>query len=88
MLLVFSWKKTWKRKEISLPLLLSFLNPKISFLLGKGAGRGDVCAEPDVTQEGSREQTWQRVGQKRQFQCDVIIESPLEALLIILSQTN
>ena len=40
--------------EISLLLLLSFLNPKISFSIGRGEG---VCAERDVTQEGSREQT-------------------------------
>ena len=33
----------------STPILL---NPKISFLLGKGGG---VCAERDVTQEGSRD---------------------------------
>ena len=31
-----------------------FLNPKIPFFIGKGGG---VCAEHDVTQEGSREQT-------------------------------
>ena len=43
--------------EISLLLLLSFLNPKISFFIGKGGGRGDLCAERDVTQEGSCEQT-------------------------------
>ena len=60
-LLVFSWKKNiWNRKEISLLLLLSFLNPKISFFIGKVGGRG-ICAERDVTQEGSREQTWQSV---------------------------
>ena len=47
------WKNIWKRKEILL-LLLSFLNPKISFFVGKG-GDGGVCAERDVTQEGSRE---------------------------------
>ena len=47
------WKNIWKRKEIFL-LLLSFLNPKISFFVGKG-GDGGVCAERDVTQEGSRE---------------------------------
>ena len=40
--------------EISLLLLLSFLNLKISFFIGK-RGEG-VCAERDVTQEGSREQ--------------------------------
>ena len=40
--------------EISLLLLLSFLNPEILFFIGKGDG---VCAERDVTQEGSREQT-------------------------------
>ena len=44
--------------EISLLLLLSFLNPKISFFIGKG---GRVCAERDVTQEGSREKTWKSV---------------------------
>ena len=49
----------WKRKEIALLLLLSFLNPKISFFIGKG-GRS-VCAERRVMQEGSREQTWQSV---------------------------
>ena len=47
------WKNIWKRKEILL-LLLSFLNPKISLFVGKG-GDGGVCAERDVTQEGSRE---------------------------------
>ena len=31
-------KNVWKRKEISLLLLLFFLNPKISFLIGKGKG--------------------------------------------------
>ena len=41
-----------KKKDILLLLLLSFLNPKISVLLGKGGG---VCAERDVTQEGSRD---------------------------------
>ena len=46
--------ETGKRKEISLLVLLSFLNPKISFFIGKG---GRVCAERDVTQEGSREPT-------------------------------
>ena len=51
-------KYIWKRKEISLLLLLSFLNPKISFFIGKG-WVGSVCAGRDVTQEGSREQTWQ-----------------------------
>ena len=55
-------KNIWKRKEISLLLLLSFLNPKISFFIGKiGGSVCDVCAERDVTQEGSREQTWQSV---------------------------
>ena len=36
------WKNIWKRKEICILLLSSFLNPKICFLLGKGvegAGR-------------------------------------------------
>ena len=38
-LLVLSWKKNiWKRKEISLLLLLSFLNSKLSFFIGKGVG--------------------------------------------------
>ena len=41
--------------EISLLLLLSFLNPKISLFIGNWGG--GVCAERDVTQEGSREQT-------------------------------
>ena len=41
-------------KEISLLLLLSFLNPKIPFSIGKG---WIFCAESDITQEGSREQT-------------------------------
>ena len=51
-------KNIWKRKEISLILLLSFLNPKISFYIGKiGRDVCDACAERDVTQEGSREQT-------------------------------
>ena len=45
-------KIIWKRKEISLLLLLTFLNPKISFFVGKGAGVC-VCAERDLTQEGS-----------------------------------
>ena len=44
--------------EISLLILLSFLNPKISFFIGKGeGGGGGVYAKRDVTQEGSREQT-------------------------------
>ena len=51
-------KNIWKRKEISLILLLSFLNPKISFYIGKiGRDVCDACAARDVTQEGSREQT-------------------------------
>ena len=41
--------------EISLLLLLSFLNLKISFFIGKGVG--DVCTERGVMQEGSRKQT-------------------------------
>ena len=41
--------------KISLLLLLSFLNPKISFFIVKGGG--GTCAERDVTQEESREQT-------------------------------
>ena len=48
-----------KRKEIALLLLLSFLNPKISFFIGKG-GRS-VCAERAVTQEGSCEKILQSV---------------------------
>ena len=51
-------------KEISLLLLLffSFLNPKILFFVGKEGGGGvGVCAERDVTQEGSRKQTRQSV---------------------------
>ena len=51
-------KNIWKRKEISLLLLLSFLNPKTSFFIGKGAR---VCVARNVTQEGSCEQTWQSV---------------------------
>ena len=39
--------------EISLLLLLSFLNPKILFSTGKGG----VCAEHDIMQERSRERT-------------------------------
>ena len=39
--------------EISLLLLLSVLNPKIPFFIGKKGG-GRVCAERLVTQEGSR----------------------------------
>ena len=35
-------EKTWKRKGISLLLLLSFLNPKISVFIGKGRG---FCVE-------------------------------------------
>ena len=54
------WKNIWKRKDISLLLLLFFLDPKISGFLGDG-GRGGVCAECDVTQEGSHEQTRQSV---------------------------
>ena len=50
-----------KRKEISLLLRLSFLNPKISFFIGKmdggGGVGGGVCAERDVAQEYSRKQT-------------------------------
>ena len=33
----------------------SFLNPKISFFIGKGGG--SACVERDITLEGSREQT-------------------------------
>ena len=33
------WKNMFKEKEISFFLLLSFLNPKISFFIGK-RGRG------------------------------------------------
>ena len=40
--------------KISLLLLISFLNPKISLFIGKSGG---VFVERDVTQEGSREQT-------------------------------
>ena len=40
--------------EISLLLLLSVLNPKIPFFIGKKGGGGRVCAERLVTQEGSR----------------------------------
>ena len=36
-------KNIWKRKDISLLLLLSFLNPKISFFIGKR--RGCLCWE-------------------------------------------
>ena len=45
----------WKRREISLLLHLSFLNPKISFYIGKVNGGGIVCAVRDLTQESSRE---------------------------------
>ena len=41
--------------EISLLLVLSFLNTKISCFIGKEGG--GVCAQRDLTQEGSREQT-------------------------------
>ena len=56
-------KNIWKRKEISLLLLISFLNPKISFFIRKaGGGGGVVCAEHDVTQEGTnvnkRDKAW------------------------------
>ena len=50
-------KSIWKRKKISLLLLLSFLNLKILFFIEKGGGA--VFAERDVTQEGFCEQTWQ-----------------------------
>ena len=43
--------------EISLLLLLSFLNPKISLFIGNWREGGCVCAERDVTQDESREQT-------------------------------
>ena len=60
-LLVLSWKKNiWERKEISLLLLLSSLNPRTSLFIVKEVGWG-VCAERDITQEGSCEQPWQRV---------------------------
>ena len=60
-LLVLSWKKNiWERKEISLLLLLSSLNPRISLFIVKELGWG-VCAERDITQKGSCEQPWQRV---------------------------
>ena len=45
-----------KRKEISLLLRLSFLNPKISFFIGKMDGRVGR-SERDVAQEYSRKQT-------------------------------
>ena len=51
--------------------ILSFLCRKISFFIGKDVG--GVYAECDVTQKGSREQTWQsvmvrgKVSQKKQF---------------------
>ena len=38
--------------------LVNAYKKKIRFLLGRGGG---VCAELGVTQEGSREQTWQSV---------------------------
>ena len=45
--------------EISLLLLLSFLDPKISFFIGnkRGGGEGGGFAEHDITPEGSQEQT-------------------------------
>ena len=54
-------KTTRKRKEISLLLLLSFLNPEISFFIWKEGEGLFVLTERDVTQEGSREQTRQSV---------------------------
>ena len=49
-------KNIWKRKEISLLLLLSFLNPKISFFIGNG---GCLC--------WAWRNAWGVSGQKRQF---------------------
>ena len=37
--------------------ILSFLCRKILLFIGKDEGGGGVCAECDVTQKGSREQT-------------------------------
>ena len=59
---------------------------KISFFIGKAGRR--VYVERDVTQKGSREQTRQSVmmgvgGSKRQFQCDLIIESPINVNLVV-----
>ena len=47
-------KKYTKEERDFFTSLLSFLNPKISFLLEK---EGGVCAERDVTHKVSREQT-------------------------------
>ena len=47
----------------STPILFKSQNV-IFYWEGKGEGgrgRGGICAERDVTQEGSREQTWQSV---------------------------
>ena len=52
-------KNIWKRKEISLLLPLSFLNPKIPIFIGNGGG--NVFAERDVTEEGSQEKMLQSV---------------------------
>ena len=57
-----SWKKNiWNRKEISLLLLYPFYTLKFRFLLERGLVNGGVCAEHDVTLEGSRQQRWQSV---------------------------
>ena len=44
-----------KRERDFFTSTLTLLNPKISFFIGK---EGIVCAERDVKQKGSREQTW------------------------------
>ena len=43
-----------KRERDFFTSTLTLLNPKISFFIGK---EGIVCAERDVNQKGSREQT-------------------------------
>ena len=72
-------KATWKRKEISLLLLLSSLNPKISFFYLE-RGEGCFCWAWSNARRGflwinvTKRDGGEKVGQKR---CNVIVESPL-----------
>ena len=63
-LLVLIWKQKHMKEEIDFftSTCIFFKSSKIFFLLGmKGRGGGGACSERDVTQVGSRKQTWQIV---------------------------
>ena len=93
-------KNIWKRKEISLLLLISFLNPKISFFIRKagGEGGGCLCWAWRNTRGYKREQTWQsvmvrgRCVKKGNFSVTILLNRPkfpwkaplLEPLLVKL----